>query len=85
MENCITKLKLLSAALIAAAVFATPAMARKGHVTSRHLAQDTKVGTTPSACYIDERSCHLTPRVGAFVTAPWGEDNCDVGDNPRVC
>ncbi len=33
-----TKLELLSAGLVAAAMLATPAMARQGHVTSRHLA-----------------------------------------------
>jgi hypothetical protein len=35
-----TKLKLLSAALIAAAMLTTPAMARDSHLTSRHLAED---------------------------------------------
>src|SRR6267154_1159857 len=35
-----TKLKLLSAALIATAMIATPAMARQSHVTSRHLVED---------------------------------------------
>jgi hypothetical protein len=55
-----TKLKLLSAALIAAAMFATPAVARTSHVTSRHRAMD------------------------AYATPPDGE-NCDVGDNPRIC
>jgi len=34
-----TKLKLLSAALIAAASLATPAMARTSHVASRHRAK----------------------------------------------
>jgi len=33
-----TKLKFLSAALIAAAMLAAPAMARQSHVSSRHLA-----------------------------------------------
>jgi len=37
-RNRMTKVKLLSAALIAAAMLATPAMARESHVTSRHLA-----------------------------------------------
>jgi len=80
-----TTLKFLSAALIAAAMFATPAMAHKDHAIARHLAQDTKVGTTRGPCDADERSWHLAPRAGAIATAPWREDNCDVGDNPRVC
>ena len=37
-----TKLKLLSAALIASAMLATPAMARESHVTSRHLVLDAE-------------------------------------------
>jgi hypothetical protein len=39
-----TKLKFLSAALIAAAMLATPAMARESHISSRHLK-----GATPAA------------------------------------
>ena len=40
-----TKLKLLSAALIATAMIATPAMARKSHVTSRDLAENANAST----------------------------------------
>jgi hypothetical protein len=80
-----TKPRLLSAALIAATMFATPAMAYRDHAVGRHLAEDTRVGTTRGSCDVGERSCQLMPRAGAFATAPWREDNCDVGDNPRVC
>jgi hypothetical protein len=66
-----TKLKLLSAALIVTAMIATPAMARKSHVTSRHLVEDANASTTPGARSSDERHCHLAPRVGAFATQPW--------------
>ena len=51
------KLKVLSAALIAAAMVATPAMARESHVSSRHLAEDSYASTgggfggTPSDGY----------------------------------
>jgi hypothetical protein len=55
-----TTLKLLSAALIAAATLATPAMAREGHVTSRHQATTS-----------DGRVCVPAPAVGAFATQPW--------------
>ena len=58
-----TTLKLLSAALIAAATLATPAMARESHVTSRHQAS----ATTTS----DARACVTAPAVGAFATQPW--------------
>ena len=49
-----TKLKLLSAALIAAAMVATPAMARESHVSSRHLAENLNTSTTPGARYLRE-------------------------------
>lgn len=56
-----TTLKLLSAALIAAATLATPAMAREGHV--RHQAS--------AATASDARACVTAPAVGAFATQPW--------------
>ena len=80
-----TKLKLLSAALIAAASLATPAMARTSHVTSRHHAKDANASASPTARYIDGRVGISAPRVGAFPPAPPHGENCDVGDNPRIC
>jgi len=62
-----TKFKLLPAALIAAAMLATPAMARESHVASRHLALDANASIAPT----EERLCHRAPAVGAFATAPW--------------
>jgi hypothetical protein len=49
-----TKLKLLSAALIAAALFTTPATARENQVTSRHRAEDANASTIPGPSYIGE-------------------------------
>jgi hypothetical protein len=67
-----TKLKLLSAALIAAATLATPAMAREsGVASSRHVAADANASTASSARYTDGRSCIPAPAVGAFATQPW--------------
>jgi hypothetical protein len=63
-----TKLKLLSAALIAAAALATPAMARESGVASRRPAEQA---TASSARYFDGRSCIPAPAVGAFATQPW--------------
>jgi hypothetical protein len=80
-----TKLKLLSAALIAAAMFATPAVARTSHVTSRHRAMDAYASASPIARYIDGRVGISVPRVGAFPPTPPDGENCDVGDNPRIC
>jgi hypothetical protein len=65
-----TKLKLLSAALIAAAV-ATPAMARESGVASRQVAADANASTASNARYFDGRSCVPAPAVGAFATQPW--------------
>jgi hypothetical protein len=63
-----TTLKLMSAALIAAAALATPAMAREGHVTSRHQVNAT---TTSDVRDVDGRVCVPAPAVGAFATQPW--------------
>jgi hypothetical protein len=80
-----TKLKLLSAALIAAAMLATPAMARTSHVTSRHLAEDANASASPTAHYIHGPVGIRAPRLGAFATAPSDGGTCDVGDDPRIC
>ena len=70
-----TKLKLLSAALIAAATLATPAVARTSHETSRHRARGANASAFPAARYDDGRVCVPAPRVGAFATDPWSDDN----------
>ena len=57
-----TKLKLVSAAMMGAAMLATPAMAREGHVTKRQVAANA---------YIDGHACVPAPAVGAFATQPW--------------
>jgi hypothetical protein len=77
--------KLLSAALITAAVLATPAMARTSHMTSRHRAEDANASVFSTGRYIDGHAGIPAPRVGAFLPAPPDGENCDVGDNPRVC
>jgi hypothetical protein len=61
------KHKLVSAVVIAAAMLATPAMAREGHV-ARHVAA-TANATTGS--YVGGRDCVRAPAVGAFATQPW--------------
>ena len=66
-----TKLKVLSAAMIAAAMLATPAMAREHRVTSRHVIENANPRTTPQARYVDGQVCYPAPRVGAFATQPW--------------
>jgi len=66
-----TRLKILSAALIAAATFAAPAMARESGVASRRAPAYANAGTAASARYVDERVCIPAPAVGAFATQPW--------------
>jgi len=71
-----TKLKVLSAALIATAMLATPALARTSHVaSSRNLAEDTDASAFPAVRYADGRVCIPAPRVGSFATAPWSDTN----------
>jgi hypothetical protein len=74
-RNQMTTFKILSAALIAGAMIATPAMARTSHVASRHLAADTSASASTTARYPDGRVCIPAPRVGAFATAPWTGNN----------
>jgi len=66
-----TKLKLLSAALIAAGMLATPAMAREHSATSRHMTENADPRIAPDARYVDGQVCVPAPRVGAFATQPW--------------
>jgi hypothetical protein len=73
-----TKVQLLSAALTAAAMLATPAVARTNHVTSRHRrARDAYASASPTA---HVRAAFSAPRVGAPPP-----ENCDVGDDPHIC
>jgi hypothetical protein len=71
-----TQLKLLSAALFAAAVIAAPAMAREHHVV-RHSAADAYAAAAPDAVYAGYGTngygyrCVPAPRVGQFAGGPW--------------
>jgi hypothetical protein len=68
-RNSMTKLNLMSAALIAAAMIATPAMARESHATSRNAAENAYAATSDV--------CIRAPRVGAFATQPWTNPPCE--------
>jgi hypothetical protein len=80
-----TQYNLLSAALISAAMIATPAIARTSHVISRHHAQGAYASVSPTANHIHGRVGITAPYVSAFPPAPADGENCDVGDNPEVC
>jgi hypothetical protein len=76
-----TKSKLLTAGLIAAAMLATPAVAREHHPSARQVAQGDYVSTEDAyasapygAPYAAGRACTPAPRVGAFATQPWDND-----------
>ena len=65
-----TKLKLVSAALIATAMVATPAMAREHRAAER---QHTTATTADGA------GCVRAPAVGAFASEPWTVPPCEPG------
>jgi hypothetical protein len=77
-------IKLLSAGLIATAMIATPAMARESYAAQRHVSEEANTSTFPTARYFDGHVGIPAPRVSASPASPDGE-NCDVGDNPRIC
>jgi hypothetical protein len=69
-----TKLELLPAALIAAAMLTTPVVAQEYHLNARHLAASAPDSATPRSSYVDGRLCYPAPRVGAFATRPWDNE-----------
>jgi hypothetical protein len=80
-----TKSKLASAALAAAIMLATPAMAGTSHVTSRHLPANAYARAFPSVHYMNGPVGIREPHVDTFGTAPSDWRTCDVGDDPHVC
>ena len=66
-----TKLELLPAALIAAALLTTPAVAQEYRPYARNLGANAQAGAAPGMRYVDGRLCYPAPRVGAFATQPW--------------
>jgi hypothetical protein len=74
-----TKLKLLSSGLVAAAMLTGPAVAREHHIVSRHVVGDRYVtGDTFASTARNASSCIHAPRVGAFATEPWAyEPPCE--------
>jgi hypothetical protein len=63
------KVKLLSAALLTAATFATPVLAASH--TSRHLVTDTHGRVMSTDQRFEGDGCVRAPHVGAFATEPW--------------
>ena len=76
-----TTIKLLSAGMIAAAMLASPAMARDNHTAKRHVTESANVSDPAAVRYVDGQVCIPAPRVGAFATEPWvgGNTPCEPG------
>ena len=73
-----TKLELLPAALIAAAMLTTPVVAQEYHPNARRIVQSAPDSAAPGARYVDGRLCYPAPRVGALATQPWeNETPCE--------
>jgi hypothetical protein len=66
-----TRYKVLSAGLIAAAMLTTPAMARD----YRHVAKGADVGAPRVA--LDGRDCVRAPNVGAYASDPYTRPPCE--------
>jgi hypothetical protein len=71
-----TKAKLLSAVVLAAAAaLTTPAMARS-FVGTGHATSEAYTRTTPAQRSADA-SCVRAPRVGAYASQPWSVPPCE--------
>jgi hypothetical protein len=66
-----TRFKVLSAGLIAAAILTTPVMARD----YRHVAKGSDVSAPRGA--LDGRDCVRAPNVGAFASDPYTRPPCE--------
>jgi hypothetical protein len=65
-----TRFKVLSAGLIAAAILTTPAMAREyRHVTGSNVSAQRGA--------LDERDCVRAPNVGAYASDPYTRPPCE--------
>jgi hypothetical protein len=66
-----TRFKVLSAGLIAAAMLTTAVMAQE----DRHAAKESDVSARVGA--VDEHDCVRAPDVGAFASAPYTKPPCE--------
>ncbi len=70
-----TTIKLLFAGMIAAAMIATPVIARESHAARQHVTESVNANDPASARYVDGPVCNPAPRVGTFATQPWDGGN----------
>ena len=83
-----TRLIICVSALVLMSVMGSDAAsARASHVTPRNVAMEANASIYPTTRYVYRPIGIVTPRVGAFTmsTTPSDGENCDVGDNPRIC
>ena len=71
-----TKFELLSVGLVAAALLATPAIAREHHQKSWHNAKGEYVDAS-SVIHIKGRRCIRAPDVGAYASQPYTRPPCE--------
>lgn len=69
-----TALKLLSAGFVAAAMIASPAMAREGNAKRTTVDAYASAQRAPASA---KRGCARAPDVGAYATAPWRRPPCE--------
>jgi hypothetical protein len=72
---------LLPAALVVAAMLATPVMARENRA-ARQPTTRVYVSAAPGEHYYNERYCVPAPRVGAFASQPWDYEHGNVPCEP---
>ncbi len=79
-----TTSRLLSAALISAAMHATSIMAHENVAAHRYL---TEGATNAAAHRVEDHAGIPAPHAGGFIAAPGSAqgDACDVGDTARLC
>ncbi|MBR0816758.1 hypothetical protein [Bradyrhizobium liaoningense] len=71
-----TTLKLLSAGLMAAAMIASPAMAREGSNHARRTNADA-YASVQRVPVTSKRNCVRAPDVGAYASDPWRRPPCE--------
>ena len=71
-----SKLERFSAALIAVAMFATPAMARQHHPKSWHDKNGANIQAS-QVVNVGGKHCIRAPDVGAFASAPYAQPPCE--------
>jgi hypothetical protein len=72
-----TMSNLFSAALIGAAMIATPAMARESGAASRHVTRDAYASSAADTRYSEGQACVRAPDVGAFASDPYVVPPCE--------